>query len=369
VVTYVIKYYYYAYPYGDHMSEEITGKIGKTSTSKKMITIVVIIIVILATLLGMVYLGSINEEFYSYQSSARIVDTGNLTITTSISISPVLNSEIIIRRYASYSNNGTIVLTNTVRLCQIILPESFVLIEGEEKSIKNIGEEWDFSWKVKPTQTGDYYLTLGEARDFNISLLENTTLNYYDLTSTPNLNIIGLRVGEDSGKILAPEEALEIEYEIGGYKEYYSDLNFYPTYVFDVGDSVWFNVKFKPIANLPYMSIGIGDPNADDTPYLVPLVDNLDRIENLSALSDNEQNLSFRIMQDMNDDIKISSLAPGSVLVLGPDGPCGLDAYSDGLFIRITTIDPNQSTRSNKFTNDLNWTDPLIVDSMNRDII
>jgi len=320
------------------MPDENNGKGAGKLISKKIVAIIIMITIIVSTITGALII-QLNQEsqFFNYALGGYSTEDTNITGSISLSDPPILNQLTTIRWHSYYDNNLTTYKHIDTRYYQIMLPNSIELIEGEEKILAYPGDPLDFKWIIKPTQLGDHFIKLGVNFQLNMSLIDED-LDYYEIGSNPSTFIIGLGVEEDTGRILEPEESVLESFDISGYKSSYNN-SLGVVYCYNVGDSVWLNVNFTPVVDLPLMRIYLGWPGVS-SPTFQPLNNDLDRVVNLSAYGNNNLNFSFRILQDipyLYQNIKIHTQAPGSVALLGPNGVCALDGYSDRILISIQT--------------------------------
>jgi hypothetical protein len=117
-------------------------------------------------------------------------------------------------------------------------------------------------------------------------------------------NIIGFRVGSNSGEIIDVGEGggFDIEFEISGYKEIVTNpfTNKYG-YLYDVGDIVWVNIKLKPLVDMPLMKCRIITDDWDNDPLYIKSINETlrDRIVNLTAGTVLTLNFSFEIISEL----------------------------------------------------------------------
>ncbi len=362
------------------MTEEGIDTGGKIGMSRKLVAGILALVIVISSVAGAIFLlnRAADKPFFQYSMSGMDGSdgvVGGIIVTDP----PVLNGETSMIHWRNY-DNAIYTTENQYRFFQIFLPDSIELLNGSKRLILEPGEPWNVTWRIKVTQTGDFFIKIGYVRDpdINITRMYDEEFDYYEMGTIAHFaQIIGLRVGEDYGEIIdmGPGGGLEREFEIYGYKEFmtYPDYNF-EGYLYDVGDIVWLNIKLKPIVDMPLTRCGINTANWDNNnPHFEPVNKSdilKDRIVNLSAGIQVSLNFSFRILKELPEPGTLNSVifyfhSEHSLVMITENG--GRDYTTGGIGLSIwTTPSEKDYTRSNG--RNQNYSDDILSNSSNMNV-
>jgi len=342
------------------MNQDVDDK-GKMKGTKPLALAIIAIIFISFVTSTFLYVNY--TETRPFFVSGLDASDSNITFELSLSHKPKLDKETTIHWKSSYEDTSAPYLAPNPEMLQLILPDEIQLVEGVDRIVINQGDSIDFTWTIEPNQIGEFYLKFGLCSYANESLMQNVSLNYYEVSAGHGLYyatyLLGLHVDENTGYIIEPERAMNASYEFSGYKSTQNYTGPDPSFIFDIGDIVWLNVTVDSICDIPMVdsTLFLTSDNVFIMNCLEPIDCSFVSVLNFSKGS-NVVNFKFKMIDNMPSELRnfrITLRTQGTLAVIGEDRRYPVDQCL--LYMTLWTSPSLSSTRSmshNDYPNDIN---------------